>query len=264
MIERGLFIPGFVFILLILFGLNAQAAALTQTDVEKFQFECWPNAKYNVDVKFAPVKKVSEELKAVGQWAYEFLNEEKQFSDNQINLPKKGAARVDMVLRLDALDSERSESYLWNVIVAPTVKGWRYGGHWATKEPITAYQRLSDKRQSLVAMATLSAHNDQPVHTKIPSKDVDKAGTLNKAWVDVFGEKIIDLVYRGSKGALAGDRGYSLTFYYVPTPALRLINENGYKWPSFKHVDQTGKAFGFVLTPEGECLDWSSIDIVRQ
>ena len=42
----------------------------------------------------------------------------------------------------------------------------------------------------------------------------------------VFGEKIIDLVYRGSKGALAGERGYSLTFYYVPTPALQLINEN--------------------------------------
>ena len=28
-----------------------------------------------------------------------------------------------------------------------------------------------------------------------------------------------------------------MTFYYVPTPALRLINEDGYKWPSFKHVD---------------------------
>lgn len=58
------------------------------------------------------------------------------------------------------------------------------------------------------------------------------------------GEKIVSkLVYPASKG----QEGYSLTFYYMPTPALRLINAEGYRWPSFKHVDQQGRVYGFVL-----------------
>ena len=142
--------------------------------------------------------------------------------------------------------------------------GWGFGGHWPTTKPINEYQRLRNKRESLISMATLSAHEGQPVHTKISPRDIDSAGTLNNAWEDIFGIKIVtNLVYPATKGAQSGQRGYSLTFYYVPTPALRFINEKGYKWPSFKHIDKPGKIYGFVLTPEGECLAWDSVDVVR-
>lgn len=206
---------------------------------------------------------MTEASQAEGQWSYEFKNADKRYPENQIPLPKKGAVRVDLVLQLSKSNSGIEENYLWNVIVAPTVKGWRYGGHWPTKNPVSAYRRLTDKRQSLIDMATLSVHEDQPVHTTISPQDVDKSGTLNDAWVDVFGRDIVKLVYAGSKGALSGQGGYSLTFYYVPTPELRFINKKGYKWPSFKHVDKEGKVFGFVLTPEGKCIGSSSIDVVR-
>ncbi|NNE63088.1 MAG: hypothetical protein HKN34_03310, partial [Gammaproteobacteria bacterium] len=104
-----------------------------------------------------------------------------------------------------------------------------------------------------------SVYNGDPVHTRISPKDIDSAGTLNSAWETLFGEKIVSrLVYPASKGQ--GD--YSLTFYYMPTPALRLINEEGYRWPSFKHVDQQGKVYGFVLSAEGECLASTAVDVI--
>lgn len=239
------------------------SSALTQTDVENFKYQCTPNLEYDLDTFFAPVKKVSGQMKAAGQWSYEYLTEDKQFSNRQIKLPGKGAARVDMVLQLNASDSDLAESYLWQVIVAPRVKGWKFGGHWATRVPVTALQRLKLKRPALITMATLSAFNGQPVHSLISPRDVDKSETLNNAWVEVFGQGIVNLVYSGSETEQSQQTEYSLTFYYVPTPALRFINDNGYKWPSFKHVDRPGTVFGFVLTPDGDCLNWSSIDVVE-
>lgn len=256
---------GIVFTLLSFTQSTAYAGkVLEEADVEKFKFECWSNQDYNLELKFSPVKRLSVESRAEGQWSYEFATEDKQYLENKISLPASGAVRVDLVMQLKETDSDIGESYLWNVIVAPTVHGWGFGGHWPTKKPITDYRRLKNKKESLISMATLSAQDGQPVHTKIPPQDIDSAGTLNNAWEDIFGKKIVsNLVYPGSKGAQSDQSGYSLTFYYVPTPALRLINEDGYKWPSFKHIDKEGKVFGFVLTPEGECLAWNSIDIVR-
>ena len=242
-------------------------SALTQTDLENFKYQCAPDMEYDLAINFAPVKKLAGNMKATGQWSYEYLTADKQFSGRQITLPKNGAARVDLVFQLNASDSNKPENYMWQVIAAPTVTGWKYGGHWATKLPVTAYQRLKAKRQSLITLATLSAHKGQPVHSKISPKDVDKSGTLNNAWADLFGDGIMDLVYAASNKSSfshsTNQVSYSLTFYYVPTPALRFINDNGYKWPSFKHVDQPGTVFGFALTPGGDCLNWSSIDVVK-
>ncbi|MFT5658861.1 MAG: hypothetical protein ACI9KN_002142 [Gammaproteobacteria bacterium] len=254
----------FHWVLLLIFLSTDATSALTSTTIENFKYQCSPNTEYDLYVSFAPVKKLAEQLKPARQWSYEYLTEDRQFLNRQIKLPEKGAARVDVVLQLNRSESAKTESYLWQVIIAPKVKDWSYGGHWATKLPVTAYQRLQHKRSSLIVMATLSALNGQPVHSKISPQDVDKAGTLNKGWVDVFGAKIIDLVYAGSDPAALGKTGYSATFYYVPTPTLSIINRNGYKWPSVKHVDRPGTVFSFVLTPEGECLNWNSIDVVTQ
>lgn len=264
-IKFGYFWSGLASVLLSIAHSTAQADhALERVAVENFRYECSSNSKYKLRVQFSPVKKIAGESKENRQWSYEFLTADKQYPENKIKLPANAAVRADLVLQLGRSNSGVAENYLWNVIVAPTVNGWKYGGHWPAKKSVTEYQRLKGKRQSLIDMATLSAYEEQPVHTKIPPKDVDKAGTLNDAWVDVFGRKIVELVYAASKGALSGHSGYSLTFYYVPTPALRYINRKGYKWPSFKHVDKEGKVFGFVLTPDGECLAWSSVDVVRE
>lgn len=237
---------------------------LEAVDVEKFRFECWSSQEYDLEFKFSPVRKLPQKSRSKGRWAYEFATKDKLYPENRIILPEQSAVRADLVMHLKLSSSTIGESYLWNVIVAPSVNGWKFGGHWPTNKPITGYERMKSKRESLVNMATLSAHNGQPVHTKIPPKDIDSAGTLNNAWEDVFGKKIVSsLVYPGSKGAQSNQTGYSLTFYYVPTPALRYINKDGYKWPSFKHIDKAGTAFGFVLTPEGECLASTSIEIVR-
>jgi len=237
---------------------------LKEDDVEKFKLECWSNQDYDLDLRFAPVRKLSGESGSKGQWSYEFATEDRQYPENRIKLPESGAVRVDLVSILKKSDSAKGESYLWIVIVGPRVTGWGFGGHWPTTKPINEYQRLRNKRDSLISMATLSAHEGQPVHTKISPRDIDSAGTLNNAWEDIFGIKIVtNLVYLATKGAQSGQRGYSLTFYYMPTPALRFINEKGYKWPSFKHIDKPGKVYGFVLTPEGECLAWDSVDVVR-
>ena len=256
-----------LFFLILLFFINSISYAddvLKKDDVENFRFECWPNEDYNLDFRFAPVRQLSEESRSEGQWSYEFVTDNKQYPGNRIKLPESGAVRVDLVLILKKSDSAKDESYLWLVIVAPRVTGWGFGGHWPTKKSIIEYQRLRGKKESLINMARLSADDGQPVHTKISPKDIDSAGTLNNSWEDIFGSKIVsNLVYPSSKGAQSGQRGYSLTFYYVPTPKLRFINEKGYKWPLFKHVDNTGKVYGLVLTPEGECLTWNSIDVVK-
>ena len=237
---------------------------LGSSDVDKFKFGCWPNSNYDISLDFAPVRKLPKEDVLEGQWSYEYISSDRQYKDGVIKLSKKGAVRVDLVSKLEQSNSSIEESYLWHVIVAPKVDGWGFGGHWPTKKPITEYERLGSKRESLVNLAVLSTHEGQPVHTTIESKDIDNAGTLNKAWVDIFGEKIVsNLVYPSSKGSKTGKEGYSLTFYYVPTPALRLISQNGHRWPSFKHIDKPGKVYGFVLTPKGECLAWDSVDVIR-
>ena len=230
----------------------------------EFGFECWPNNDYDIDIQFAPVKRISEGSRVDGKWSYEFTNSEMKYPDNKIKLPTNKAVRVDFVSVLNKSKSTVGESYLWHVIVSPTVTGWGFGAHWPTTKPLNKYGRLSKKRNSLINMARMSAHKGQPVHTKIPLRDIDSTGTLNNAWEDIFGEKIVsNLVYPGTRGAKSGNQGYSLTFYHVPTPSLQLINEEGYKWPSFKHVDKTGKVYGFILTPDGKCLDWASVEIVK-
>lgn len=237
---------------------------LQENVVEKFKFECWSNPEYDLELNFSPVDRLPSESRPPGKWAYQFLSEDRLYPQQQVNLPSTGAVRVDLVLQLNQKKSDFGESYLWNVIAAPRVKGWEFGGHWPIKKPITEYPRLKDKRDSLVSIATLSSHNGHPVHTLISPKDIDTAGTLNNAWEDIFGKKIISsLVYPASKKNQSEQNGYSLTFYYVPTPALRLINRDGYKWPSFKHVDRKGKVYGFVLTPDGECLASTSVKVSK-
>lgn len=259
------FLSCIVLTLVCFFSLSSYAAnGLKEAAIEKFKFECWPNPKYDLELKFSPVIRLADESRLEGKWSYQFLSEDRLYPNEQVSLPDSGAVRVDLVTQLNQMDSDIGESYLWNVIVAPKVKGWTYGGHWPTKKPITEYLRLKDKRESLVSLATLSIHNGHPVHTKISPKDIDSAGTLNNAWENLFGKKIVSsLVYPASKGNINQQDGYSLTFYYMPTPALQLINKDGYKWPSFKHVDRQGKVYGFVLTPDGECLASTSVDVIR-
>ena len=241
---------------------QVQAAnGLQQVEIEKFRLECWSNPAYEIELNFAPVRRLSNESRLEGKWSYEFTSDDIQYPGARVKLPAGAAARVDLVTQLKQKDSNVDESYLWNVIVAPKVKNWRFGGHWPTKKSITEYQRMADKRDSLISVASLSIYNGDPVHTRISPKDIDSAGTLNSAWETLFGEKIVSrLVYPASKG----QEGYSLTFYYMPTPALRLINEEGYRWPSFKHVDQQGKVYGFVLSAEGECLASTVVDVVGE
>lgn len=237
--------------------------ALELADVENFTYGCVPNQNNGLRFEFSPVRRLSSASRSVGQWSFEFRTEDRRYPDNRISLPEHGALRLDLVMQLDQSESDSGESYLWNVIVAPTVTGWTFGGHWPTKGSIIEEPRLAAKRESLIHMMKLSSLDRQPVHSKILPKDIDSAGTLNKAWENLFGKEIISsLVYPASKGARVDQSGYSLTFYYVPTPAIRLINAEGYKWPSFKHVDKAGKVFGFVLSPQGKCLAWNSIEVV--
>lgn len=259
MIERMsmsfVFVTGFWLFL----ALDLQAAnGLQPAQIEKFKLECWPDPAYDVELNFAPVRRLASDSRAQGKWSYELVSDARQYPQGRVNLPAEGAVRVDLVTQLNQKDSGMGEGYLWNVIVAPKVKHWRFGGHWPVKQAITEYQRIADRRDSLISVATLSEYNGDPVHTQISPKDIDSAGTLNSAWETLFGQKIVSmLVYPASKG----EGGYSLTFYYMPTPALRLINQEGYRWPSFKHVDSEGKVYGFLLTADGECLASTSVDV---
>ncbi|MCP4430537.1 MAG: hypothetical protein GY806_06125 [Gammaproteobacteria bacterium] len=250
------------FYLLILFNFlifQAHAAGgLRQAEIEKFRLECWSNPAYDLELKFAPVRRLTDESRRQGSWSYEFTSDNNRYPEERVSLPEKGAVRVDLVTQLNQKDSDFGEGYLWNVIVAPKVRNWRFGGHWPVKKSITEYQRMADKRDSLISVASLSVYNGHPVHTLISPKDIDSAGTLNGAWESLFGEKIVSrLVYPASKGR----DGYSLTFYYMPIPSLQLINHEGYRWPSFKHVDRKGKVYGFVLTADGECLASASVEV---
>jgi hypothetical protein len=249
-----------VFLLLHSFGLQAQASSgLQQAEIEKFRLQCWSDPAYDIELKFAPVRRLADESRLEGKWSYEFINDDSRYAEARVKLPTGAAARVDLVAQLNQKDSDVGESYLWNVIVAPKVKNWDFGGHWPARKSITEYQRMTDKRDSLISVASLSVYDGDPVHPRSSPNDIDSAGTLNSAWETLFGEKIVSrLVYPASKG----QGGYSLTFYYMPTPALRLINEQGYRWPSFKHVDQQGKVYGFVLSAEGECLASTAVDVV--
>jgi len=235
---------------------------LTPEDIEKFKFECSSNEQLDIEFGFAPVQKLSPEDQVKNRWRYAYQTSDKQYGMDKIVLPRYGGVQADVVMKLNYSDSEFGESYLWNVIVAPRLKRWKFGAHWPARSVITENPRLAHKRESLIQMATMSAINEQPVHSQISPKDIDSAGTLNSAWEDVFGKKIVsNLVYPASKDAQANHPGYSLTFYLVPTPSLRLINPDSYKWPSSKYIDREGSVFGFLLTPDGECIAWDSIQV---
>ena len=188
---------------------TAVASGLQQAEIEKFRLECWSSAAYDIELKFAPVRKLTRESRQPGQWSYEYASDENRYPAEGVRLPASGAVRVDLVTRLNQKDSGFGESYLWNVIVAPKVENWHFGAHWPIKKPISEYRRMADKRDSLINVAALSIHNGHPVHTQISPKDIDSAGTLNRSWESLFGEKIVSrLVYPASKG----QQDYSLTF----------------------------------------------------
>lgn len=257
--------PFFISIVLILINFNSFADdVLSEKEVSDFQFECESITGYDIDLKFAPVRKISEELKHEDQWSYEFTTDDKKYPKTGIKLPMDGSVRVDLVLTIKRSKSKIGESYLWNVIVGPRNYGWGFGGFWPTEKSINDYDRLRHKKESLKKIAKLSRQSDGYVHSKIPIENIGESLKLNSAWIDIFGEKVVsDLVYSGTNGANNNKEGYSLTFYHVPTPAVHLINDNGYKWPSFKHIDKPGKVFGFVLTPDGKCLAGTSINVVK-
>jgi len=239
--------------------------ALTQEAVESYKKKCWPSPDYKVGLKFAPIRKLPEGRVVNEQWGFEYINDEAQYSNNKVKLPVNGAKKIDSVLILNKSESTKKESYLWHVVATPTVVGWRYGGHWplGKEKDITKFSGLVDKKLSLINVATLSVYNGDPVYTNIDISDVDKSGDLKKAWEKIFSEDIVTLLYDAFKGASNGVKGYSLTFFYVPTPTLNLINKNGYRWPTSKHVDRAGFAYSFVLTPEGNCIASRSIEIIR-
>jgi len=230
--------------------------------LQGFTAQCWPSTDYDLLLKFAPVKPAA--AGSAPRWSYEYANTDEAYPGNRIKLPPDKAVPVDLVLTLRKSESPLGEGYLWLVIIGPTVNGWIYGGHWPIDKPINTFDRLSAKRESLIHMVSLSTHQGQPVHTKISFQDIDNSGTLNAAWEDLFGSRIFaDLVYPATKGARSGKAGYALTFYHVPTPAPRLINENGFRWNATKHIDKPGIVYGFALLPGGGCLASASVEVVR-
>jgi len=238
---------------------------LTQEAVENYKKKCWPSPDYKVDLRFAPIRGLPKDRVIKEQWGFEYTSKGAQYANNKVELPVRGAKKIDSVLTLNKSESTKRESYLWHVVATPTVVGWRYGGHWPLGEEkdITKFSRLKDKKFSLINVTTLSVYNGDPVYTNIDISDVDKSGDLKKAWEKIFSEDIVTLLYDAFKGASNGGKGYSLTFFYVPTPTLNLINKNGYRWPTSKHVDRPGFAYSFVLTPEGSCIASNLIEIIR-
>lgn len=236
--------------LLSLIGISTGVNAEIQVgDLEDYEILCESSADYNVEFEFSP--------------------EGNRFLGKTISLFTDKATPIKMVLQLNRSDSDIGESYLWAVVASPALPGFRFGGELIDKKAqgkrlVDRYKALSPKRDSLNKMATLSRFNDQPVHTTIKSRKIDKSESLNNAWINVFGNKIIDLVYKGTRDKKSREkRAYTLTFYYVHTPTLKIINSNGYHWPLLKHVGRAGKIFGFVLTPNGDCLESVSVEMVK-
>lgn len=253
---------------LVLFLLSTPAFSeemLTQEAVEKYKNKCWPSQDYKVDLKFAPIRELPKDRVVDGQWGSEYVSDDERYPNNKIKLPAIGARKIDSVLILSKSDSDKKESYLWHVIAAPTVVGWPFGGHWpfGKVKNITDFSRLADKKSSLADVASLSIYKGDPVYTDIDISLVDESEDLRKAWGEIFSTEIVSILYDANKGASKGRKGYSLTFFYVPTPTLSLINDNGFRWPILKHVDRSGFAYSFVLTPEDDCIASNSIEIIK-
>ena len=143
----------FISIVLFFFNFNSFAEdVLSENKVNIFQKGCWPTQGFDIELRFAPVRKRLEEEKSEDQWSYKFTTDDKKYPENRIKLPKDGSSvRVDLVLLLNKSESKIEESYLWTVIAGPRNTGWRFGGFWPTeKKSMKDFDRLSDKKESLI------------------------------------------------------------------------------------------------------------------
>jgi len=232
--------------------------------IESFVFDCNPNEKYNIELIFSPVEKLDKTEVIEGKWTYKYKNKKgRLYTEGREKLPNNGSVRIDLVSILRKSNSKQEESYLWHVIAHPRVSGWKFGGHWATNKLLTDYTKINKSHRK--TMKKLSVYKkEEPVYSMVAIRNIGDSELLNTAWQEVFGTAIVDdLVIPNNMLALGSKKGYSFTFYYVPTPDPIGINEDGHRWVSSKHIDKPGKVFGFVLTPKGKCLKWTSLDIVK-
>lgn len=244
---------------------SISGAAFANDDVETFLFGCDPGDNYDLDLVFAPVEKLPKAQVLKEKWSYSYINKNViKYTDEQKILPSNKALEVDLVSTLKK-GSFLEEGYLWHVIAYPKIRGWNYGGHWVIDKNKSLIDYKKIDLNSRKAMKSLSLYKGrEPVFSDVPIRNIGDNLKLSNAWEKVFGTTIVDELVEPNNTKIKNSAGaYSFNFYYVPVPNPAVINTDGYRWVSSKNINRKGLVYGFILNPEGECLKWTSIKIVK-
>ena len=217
-----------------------------------------------VQAQFAPLRRLNAELAEPGKWRYEYATEDQQYDGGRYPLSGDSDS-VDFISTIFAESDQTRPPYIWHVISVP-----EDDPHRRTRSRIAyaaRYDRFHGDHDlwSDTAYRTLESSS---VRVPTGGRNLvyfgdglsrDDRRTVTRAWRLAFRQAMENLVLPSQ--SIGGV--YSHTFYYHKVIDQQgQINALGDRRNSSRSVRKPGPALGFVLDPEGACLQAASLEIV--
>ena len=256
--------------------LTATAGVAQDQELEKievFRELCTSNIKTVdgvpfVEAKFGRLKQRSNSSisqRQPGTWPYVY----EQYSNNRYVFKKDTGGRIHLVSFLHRPKrNEDLPDYLWHVISVPnssdTDRAERHTGSIAEYERFRKTEKAAwdkDKFRTL-RNSTQRTQRGNTVLTYVNRGLGDATiRSIRRIWIQTFRSAMEDLVVPSH---VSSSTKYTHLFVYqnVPQEVKSIIRKIGDRRDSNRRVLAPGKAYGFVLNDAGDCLAWTTLEMV--
>ena len=277
-------------IFLILFSVVDVRPALSNW-LDEYATSCYSDGLVRYKAFFAPMrerKSISKNLKNDSlRWgAYQFDAKNQNYPDGKYAI-KSGKRNTIWMARgieldIDQIDKARSllPKFVWHVISTPPLKntakpmngmivnGGDFGAlidnlPWkenALPKPSVGNLRKHIKLSNIPFMDIHGKLRQIPLHN-----DAKKERPwINDIWRGMIGSDALNELVIKSKDFRVNNSNaaYSHTFYFWPIAEADKLGPQRLREASYRRVVSPGRVYGFILDPQGICLDSDIIDVV--
>ena len=262
-------VPIIVCALLTATAASAQNEALSR--IEGFSKLCENDiSSLFIEAKFAPVRRLGEgEQPKIGTWQYIYETPSQRYPDNKYILNDDTGNKIDFISILHSpTPGTEIPPYLFHVISVPSqsqsnhtkrLTGFIARYDWLQKEKNNPWK--NEEYRTLLRSRVDTEDNSILTYVRNDLPE-DIASHITTIWRNTFKNAMTELVTPSHH--LQDPLGYyTHTFIYQDTPeTVKSINKAGDRRNSSRIVKKSGKAFGFVLDNNGECLAWTWLKLV--
>ena len=223
---------------------------------------------------FSPVRKV-DDCQNHPFWCYEHLTNDKRYAGGQVSIsehqecPSGAQYCGDISFYSSFIKPSDQGEYMWHLISVPRGDGNLIDGYMINAQLTVQAKKLSrdEYLKLLESNSSLPSNEHVPVFIRIVAGTGGEVlkGEITSLWGKVVGNTALSrLVNQSLLNRKEGlEPSYDHTFYIFRTPSNEGdIGVDGWRYISNRTITKTGKAYGFVLNSQGDCIAADTVDIV--